>query len=116
MNVPSFRKAIVDLSRIDALTNVLRTTAAAASGQSAAPASAPGSVDFSSVLKGMLDQVNSAQQTSDKLAQAFELGEPNVSLTDAMVAMQKANITLQTTIQVRNRLVSAYNDIMNMQV
>jgi flagellar hook-basal body complex protein FliE len=113
---PSFRNDTVDLSRIDSLMNVLRTTAAAASGQASAPAGSGGAVDFSSVLKGMLDQVNATQQTSEKLAQAFELGEPNVSLTDAMVAMQKANITLQTTIQVRNRLVSAYNDIMNMQV
>ena len=106
----------MDLSRIESLLNVLHTTAAAASGAPTTTAPAGSGADFSSVLKGMLDQVNSSQQTGDRLAQAFEVGAPNVSLTDAVVAMQKANIGLQTTIQVRNRLVSAYNDIMNMQV
>ena len=106
----------MDLSRIESLLNVLHTTAAQAKGLSAPAASAPGSTDFSNVLKGMLDQVNATQQSSERLAQAFQMGAPDVSLTDAMVAMQKANIALQTTLQVRNRLVSAYNDIMNMQV
>ena len=49
-------------------------------------------------------------------AQAFEVGAPNVSLNDVMVDMQKANVGFQFGLQVRNKLVSAYNDIMQISV
>jgi flagellar hook-basal body complex protein FliE len=51
-----------------------------------------------------------------KEAQAFEIGAPNVSLNDVMVDAQKANVGFQFGLQVRNKLVSAYNDIMNISV
>ncbi len=72
--------------------------------------------DFASMLQSSLDKVNSAQQTAGAEAHAFELGAPNVALNDVMVDGQKANIAFQTTVQVRNKLVSAYNDIMQMSV
>jgi flagellar hook-basal body complex protein FliE len=50
------------------------------------------------------------------MQKAFVLGDDTVSLSDTMIAMQKANIEFQTTVQVRNKMVAAYNDIMNMQV
>jgi flagellar hook-basal body complex protein FliE len=71
---------------------------------------------FQSVLKNSIDSVNSAQQTSQGLAHAFEAGEPNVDLANVMVAMQKASISFQAMVQVRNKLVSAYQEVMNMQV
>ena len=47
---------------------------------------------------------------------AFQAGDPNLQLNDVMVDMQKASVAFQMGLQVRNRLVSAYRDVMNMQV
>lgn len=71
---------------------------------------------FSDALKSSLDQVNQVQLNAEKLGKNFALGDDSVSLSDVMIAGQKANIAFQATIQVRNKLVSAYQDIMNMQV
>ncbi|GAB1718975.1 MAG: flagellar hook-basal body complex protein (FliE) [Nitrosospira sp.] len=73
-------------------------------------------VDFTSVLKKSLDQVNHTQQYATRLARDFEIGAPGANLTDAMISLQKANISLQYTLQVRNKMVAAYQDIMNMPV
>jgi flagellar hook-basal body complex protein FliE len=62
------------------------------------------------------DQVNSAQNNAQELARAYEMGSPGASLHDVMIASSKANIAFQATVQVRNKLVSAYHDIMNMQL
>jgi flagellar hook-basal body complex protein FliE len=63
-----------------------------------------------------VQQVNGTQQEAAQAARDFELGKPGTNLQDVMVSMQKANISFQTMVQVRNRLVSAYHDMMNMQV
>lgn len=73
-------------------------------------------VNFSDALKASLDQVNQTQRTSEKLSKNFVMGDDSVSLSDVMIAGQKSNIAFQATVQVRNKLVSAYQDIMNMQV
>lgn len=73
-------------------------------------------VDFAEVLKSSINQVNQAQVKAEDLGKSFAMGDDRVSLSDVMIAGQKANISLQATIQIRNRLVSAYQDIMNMQV
>jgi flagellar hook-basal body complex protein FliE len=73
-------------------------------------------VGFGDALKASLEQVNQIQQKSEKLGQAFVMGDDKVSLSDVMISTQKANIAFQTTVQVRNKLVSAYHDIMNMQI
>ena len=80
------------------------------------PSAAPGKVGFADALKATLDHVNQTQQASEKLGQSFSMGDDKVSLSDVMISMQKANITFQGAVQVRNKLVSAYHDIMNMQV
>ncbi|HEY8025406.1 MAG TPA: flagellar hook-basal body complex protein FliE [Burkholderiaceae bacterium] len=73
-------------------------------------------VNFGNVLKASLDKVNETQQAAAQLSDRFTKGDESVSLAEVMIAGQKANIALQTTIQVRTKLVAAYNDIMNMQV
>lgn len=73
-------------------------------------------VDFAQVLKSTLDQVNDAQNTARKLSQSFAMGDDNVDLSEVMIATQKSSISFQTSIQVRNKLVSAYRDVMTMQV
>jgi flagellar hook-basal body complex protein FliE len=73
-------------------------------------------VSFSDALKAQLENVSNAQNQADDMGKRFAAGDDSVSLSDTMIAMQKASITFQATIQVRNKLVSAYHDIMNMQV
>jgi flagellar hook-basal body complex protein FliE len=83
------------------------------------PDSKPASADkpdFVSLLKAGIEHVEQAQATAGQLAQQFQLGDPNVGLADTMLALQKANISLQAMVQVRNRVVAAYHDIMNLPV
>lgn len=75
-----------------------------------------GKVDFSEALKASLNSVNQRQVEAENLGKSFAMGDDSVSLSDVMIAGQKANISFQATVQVRNKLVSAYHDIMNMQV
>ncbi|WP_158907303.1 flagellar hook-basal body complex protein FliE [Burkholderia sp. L27(2015)] len=71
---------------------------------------------FASMLQDSLAKVSQAQQNAGAEGQAFELGSPNVALNDVMLDGQKANIEFQTALQVRNKLVTAYNDVMQMSV
>ncbi len=107
----------MDLSGIDAMLSQLKAASSAASGK-APDAASPQGGDFASVLKNSIDQVNALQQQPEKLAKAMETGSGNNSadLTEVMLSVQKANISFQEMVQVRNRLVTAYNDIMNMSV
>lgn len=73
-------------------------------------------VGFSQVLTSALKSVSQAQNQSAELQRQVQLGNPSVSLEETMVAMQKAQIGFQATLHVRNRMVQAYSDIMNMQV
>lgn len=70
--------------------------------------------DFALLLKKSIDSVNDTQQAAGKMAQAFETGDTGVSLAEVMIASQKASVSFQAMVQVRNKLVDAYHDIMNM--
>jgi flagellar hook-basal body complex protein FliE len=125
----------IDSSRIESMMAQLK--AAASKQASAAPVNGSGGVgslggigslgkpeatessskvSFSDALKAQLDNVSNAQVQADKLGERFAAGDDKVSLSDTMISMQKASISFQATVQVRNKLVSAYHDIMNMQV
>nr|WP_050476041.1 flagellar hook-basal body complex protein FliE [Herbaspirillum rhizosphaerae] len=117
--------SMIDTSRIEAMVAQLKAAAARAQGAQSDVApidSITGSekpaarVDFASVLKNSLDEVNSSQDKASKMSQSFSMGDDNINLSDVMIAMQKASISFQTSVQVRNKLVSAYRDIMTMQV
>lgn len=71
---------------------------------------------FQAALTQALGNVSNAQMEAGRLQREVQLDNPNVSIEQTMVAMQKAQIGFQATIQVRNKLVQAYSDIMNMQV
>jgi len=73
-------------------------------------------VDFSATLKGALDAVAESQNKAQDLGRRFQMGDDSVNLSDVMIQMQKSSINFQATVQVRNKLVQAYHDIMNMQV
>lgn len=76
----------------------------------------PDTVSFSSVLKQGLDSVNAAQARTSSLAERFERGEPGVELSQVMLEAQKSSVAFRATVEVRNRLVSAYQEIMNMPI
>lgn len=71
---------------------------------------------FSTALKGALQSVSAAQNQATQLQKEVQMENPKVSLEETMVAIQKAQIGFQATLHVRNRMVQAYTDIMNMQV
>lgn len=127
----------IDSSRIEAMMAQLKAAATKPAMPSAASALASGGVggigglgktggaegvessskvSFSDALKAQLDNVSKAQDQAEEMGKRFAAGDDSVSLSDTMIAMQKASITFQATVQVRNKLVSAYHDIMNMQV
>jgi flagellar hook-basal body complex protein FliE len=74
------------------------------------------SSSFANVLKQGLDQVNQAQTKSDQITTQFERGVPGIELPQVMLEMQKANVSFRALTEVRNRFVSAYQDIMNMPI
>lgn len=90
-----------DVPRSNAITGLV-------SGQ---PVSLP---SFSETLQGAIQGVNGAQQKSGQLAAAFERDEPGADLAKVMVASQQSQIAFRATVEVRNRLVQAYQDVMNM--
>lgn len=109
----------IDSSRIEAMISQLKAAATKAPGMTnplAETDKAATKVNFADALTAQLNQVNGAQQKAEQLGQKFSMGDDSVNLSDVMIAGQKANIAFQATIQVRNKFVSAYQDIMNMQV
>lgn len=71
---------------------------------------------FADVLKSSLNDINSQQITADKLTDSFTKGEEGVDITDVMLATAEANTSLQYAVQVRNKLVDAYQEIVKMQI
>ncbi|MDP2695236.1 MAG: flagellar hook-basal body complex protein FliE [Gallionella sp.] len=106
----------MNTSAVDNLLAQMRVAAAAAGLHEPSQAAQAGKMDFADVLKSSLDGVARVQAQSEDMQKAFVLGDNSVSLSDTMIAMQKASINFQATVQVRNKVVQAYNDIMNMQV
>lgn len=107
----------IDTRSLDLALTQLRAASALAQGKPAESAGAArGGADFSQALKSAIDQVNQAQQQAQQIAEDFAVGKNNVNLQDVMIDLQKANLSFQQMVQVRNKLVTAYNDIMTMQV
>jgi len=75
-----------------------------------------GASSFSDMLGKAINKVSDTQQASSQLSNAFEIGKSGVDLTDVMIASQKASVSFQALTQVRNKLVQAYQDIMQMPV
>ncbi len=107
-NVLALRQSI--LQRNDALKDA---ASAAASPGGAAPAA--GGSDFTSAFKSALSEVNALQTNAGNAATAFERGD-TTDIAAVMLAKQQASIGFETTLQVRNKLLSAYKDIMSMPV
>ena len=100
----------------EALSQGVGPTAGAGALRGAQGAAGAKPVDFGALLKTSLDGVDRAQSQAASLADRFQLGDPKVSLEETMVAVQKASLSFQQLVQIRNRVVAAYHDVMNMQV
>lgn len=84
--------------------------------QTSGPAEAAPAAGFGELLKSSLDAVNEAQQTATELKVGFETGSGDATLAEVMIAAQKADLSFRAVTEVRNKLLTAYQDIMNMPV
>lgn len=73
-------------------------------------------VDFGNVMQNAVNNVNELQQTSGDMKTAFEMGDKNVTLADTMIASQKAGVAFEATVQVRNKMIEAYQTVMRMSI
>ncbi len=71
---------------------------------------------FQTSFSNALNSISAAQQKASVMQREVQFDNPTVSLEETMIAMQKAQLGFQSAVQVRNKLVQAYTDIMNMQV
>jgi flagellar hook-basal body complex protein FliE len=97
------------LAQIRSLSTQMRPEA-----RSVAPDATGPVGEFANILRQGLDQVNNSQQKASALADAFERATPGVELPQVMLELQKASVSFHALAEVRNRLISAYQDIMNM--
>ena len=98
------------LSQIRALSSTAQGTAAATAKEGAERP------DFAGLLQESVNNVNDIQKTAGNMAAAFEAEDPNVDLAQVMIAVEKSGLAFQALTQVRNKLISAYQEIMNMPV
>lgn len=101
------------IQAIEGVISQLNVTAAQAASQMKPVAEAPG---FGDHLISAVNEINTTRVNSAKKVEDFTLGKADISLNDVMVDMQKASLSLQMGIQVRNKLVAAYQEIMSMPV
>lgn len=111
MSTPAIQAA---LQQMQGMANQAASTQSLSGAQASAAAAGQGG--FGGELQASIQRINRLQQTANSQAMAFQAGDPNLQLNDVMVDMQKASVAFQMGLQVRNRLVSAYRDVMNMQV
>lgn len=94
----------------------MRALQARASGISEAPAAAAQPSDFANLLKNSVDHVATMQNQATALADAYETGDKSIDLTKVMLEVQKASLAFRAMTEVRNKLVDAYTQVMNMSV
>lgn len=100
----------------DQILSQMRQLTAAAQNPQTQQIAASGNTDFTNVLGDALKTINQYQMASSQAANAIESGDGGVSLVKAMIASQKSSVAFDAAVQVRNRVVSAYQDIMNMPI
>ena len=107
---------------INAVLAQMRTLATAAEGASearpvaGAPDASTYGVRFASLMQDSIEDINASMMEAKAMATAFERGDPQVSLAEVMVASQRAGLQFQAMTEVRNKLLTAYQEVMSMQV
>ena len=105
----------METNGIDQLLSQLQAASQRAVGDTGAqPAGEPG--DFAALLQTSLQQVSNAQADARQLAKSLELGAPNVNIEDVIISLEKAGVSFQAMVQVRNKLVEAYQQVMSMPI
>lgn len=94
----------------------MRSMAAAAGSEVEGGRDTAAGPDFSTLMRESIRDVNAAMQTTKEMTGAFEAGDPDVSLAQLMVTAQKASLEFAALSEVRNKLLTAYQEVMNMQV
>jgi flagellar hook-basal body complex protein FliE len=103
------------LSEMRALQARVGPPSAARIDAHAAGAAAPAS-DFAALMKSSVDKVAGMQNEAKALSVAYESGDRSVDLTKVMLEVQKAGLAFRAMTEVRNKLIEAYHEVMNMQV
>lgn len=96
------------------ISPLLNTAASSAAGPRKVGSEA--AADFSSALTGLLEKTSAAQKKAADLNIALQMDKPGVSLEQTVLAMNEASLQFQALVQTRNKLVQAYDTVMNMQV
>ncbi len=105
-------------NNINQVLHQMRSIEALAKNQQATvkPGEQKDQTSFAELMSKAIDQVNQSQAHSSELQQALEKGDPSVDIAQVMVAMQKSRVSFQALTEVRNKLLTAYQDVMNMPV
>ena len=107
----------MDTNGIDQLLSQLQAASQSAGDIGAQPSAGLGGPgDFAALLQTSLEQVSNVQADARQLAKSLELGAPNVNIEDVIISLQKADVSFQAMVQVRNKLVEAYQQVMNMPI
>ncbi len=104
----------MDAINTNQLLTQLREIAKQAGMSATAPDASAKGGEFGTLLKQSIKDVNERQKIAAKLAERFEMEDPNVDLAQVMIEKQKASIAFEALVQVRKNLLKAYNDIMSM--
>jgi len=106
----------MEINRVLEQIRSLQAQTKVASAQPTPTQPTAGPSQFANILRAGLDQVNQTEQRANQLSDAFQRGTPGVDLPQVMLEVSKASVSLRAVSEVRNRLISAYQDIMNMQL
>jgi len=107
----------LDLTSVESMLSRMEQLRGLARGEAAVPATAPRSdVDFATLLRDAVREVNAAQNAAQAQAQSFQMGDRSVSIEQVMISMQQASLSFQGMVAVRNKLVEAYREISNLAV
>jgi flagellar hook-basal body complex protein FliE len=107
----------MQIQQVLAEMRALQARAAGAPAESASGAvSAAGVSDFANLMKSSIERVSTMQNQASALANAYETGDKSIDLTRVMLEVQKAGLAFHAMTEVRNKLVDAYTQVMNMSV
>ncbi|MCB1760773.1 MAG: flagellar hook-basal body complex protein FliE [Gammaproteobacteria bacterium] len=106
----------MSVTSIDQVLAQMRVLRAEAAGNPELAAPASDQVSFSNMLKQSIDSVNDAQVKAAEMKTSFELGQGDLNLAEVMIAAQKSSVSFEAMVQVRNKLIDAYKEVMNMPI
>ena len=106
----------VGMNQVIAQMRVMASAARSEGAPGGAARGVAGRMDFSALMQDSIDAVNASMMEAKVKASAFESGDPQVSLTEVMVATQRAGLEFRAMTEVRNKLLTAYQEVMSMPV